>query len=122
MWLARRGAGILAVRPSSDSDVFFLPGGLVDPGESPVEAAAREVAEEVGHVVDPSHLTRVAMIETDAHGRVGTRMTYHVFTGGPLPSTLTRQTDEVSEIAWLPRSRWGEFAPAIRLAMEQIDL
>ena len=32
--------------------IWQLPGGLLDPGESPLESAQRELAEETGHVAD----------------------------------------------------------------------
>jgi 8-oxo-dGTP pyrophosphatase MutT (NUDIX family) len=35
---------------------WFTPGGGLDPGESPAQAAARELAEETGLVVDPEEL------------------------------------------------------------------
>jgi 8-oxo-dGTP pyrophosphatase MutT (NUDIX family) len=35
---------------------WFTPGGGLDPGESPAQAAARELAEETGLVVDPDEL------------------------------------------------------------------
>ena len=35
---------------------WFTPGGGIDPGESPAQAAARELAEETGLVVDPAEL------------------------------------------------------------------
>jgi len=37
-------------RPGPDRVVLNIPGGFVDPGETPVEAAARELAEETGYV------------------------------------------------------------------------
>ncbi|MEP6666448.1 MAG: NUDIX hydrolase [Nocardioidaceae bacterium] len=36
-------------RPGPDRVVLNIPGGFVDPGESPVEAAARELTEETGY-------------------------------------------------------------------------
>lgn len=39
---------ILAVSRRDDPTAFGLPGGKVDPGETPVEAAARELQEETG--------------------------------------------------------------------------
>lgn len=35
---------------------WFTPGGGLDPGETPAQAAARELAEETGLVVDPAQL------------------------------------------------------------------
>ena len=37
-------------------DWWFTPGGGLDPGESPAQAAARELAEETGLVVEPEQL------------------------------------------------------------------
>jgi 8-oxo-dGTP diphosphatase len=39
---------------------WSIPGGLMDRGEAPVEAAARELSEEVGIVIDPADLTAMA--------------------------------------------------------------
>jgi 8-oxo-dGTP pyrophosphatase MutT (NUDIX family) len=51
VWVHIRDRRLLVVRPH-DVDVWFLPGGLPEGGESLAEAAAREVAEEIGVQVD----------------------------------------------------------------------
>lgn len=60
----QHGAAILAFDPEGrvlvqqeyrypvDAVIWQLPGGLIDPDESPLEAAQRELAEETGHVAD----------------------------------------------------------------------
>jgi len=53
-------------------------GGKVEPGESVAEGAAREVLEECGLVVEPSHLTEAGQIEFEFKGDP-TKLEVHVF-------------------------------------------
>ena len=53
--------GELLIVKSDYKDHWSLPGGIVDPGESPLEAAVREVEEEVGIKIDPENL-QLAMV------------------------------------------------------------
>jgi ADP-ribose pyrophosphatase len=47
------------IPPTHDGRLWELPAGLIDPGESPREAAAREIAEELGFEVDPGALVEL---------------------------------------------------------------
>lgn len=60
----RHGAAVLAFNEQGqvlmqqeyrypvDAVIWQVPGGLIDPGESPLAAAQRELAEETGHIAD----------------------------------------------------------------------
>jgi len=73
------------------------PGGKLDPGETPLQAAVREVEEEVG-------VTPIAPVE---RGRLrfqfvdGLRLQVHVFTASDCVGTL-RETDEALPM-WVPQ-------------------
>ena len=41
---------VLQARPAVNADVLELPAGLVDPGETPIDCARRELHEETGYV------------------------------------------------------------------------
>ncbi len=47
---------------------WVTPGGGIDPGESPLQAAVREVTEETGLVVDPARLLGPVAVRTVVHG------------------------------------------------------
>ena len=53
--------GELLIVKSDYKDHWSLPGGIVDPGESPLKAAVREVEEEVGIKIDAENL-QLAMV------------------------------------------------------------
>ncbi len=77
-------------------DVWDFPGGHAEPGESPREALAREVHEELGIVIDPTALPVVA----DAHLQLPEvdMSLWKVlrWTGNP----TNKQCEEHDEIAW----------------------
>lgn len=59
--LVTRGSEVLGVRqfrPAVDRSCWELPAGLIDPGESPEEAAARELAEETQLAGELNLITR----------------------------------------------------------------
>jgi len=57
--MVRDEAGRLLLQERSDTHVWDLPGGAVDPGEPPARALVREVYEETGLVVRPRRLVAV---------------------------------------------------------------
>ncbi len=79
---------------------IVAPGGHVEPGESPAEAAAREVKEESGIHVTPGALTEAAHITFLFPVRLDWDMTVAIFTG----ATWTGHAAESDEIApeWFP--------------------
>lgn len=58
-----RGGRLLLVHVRA-RDCWELPGGGIDPGETPREAAARELREEAGQVIAPADLRFVGFVRT----------------------------------------------------------
>ncbi|BDI22453.1 8-oxo-dGTP diphosphatase [Herbiconiux sp. L3-i23] len=100
------------------------PGGKLEPGESAAQAAAREVEEEVGVLVRPDDLRRVARLAYEfphrpAWSQRSTAFLAEVWTGEPRASSelaprwypidalpLERMWDDARR--WLPRVLTGE--------------
>lgn len=82
-------------------EVFEAPGGAVEAEESPRDAAAREVKEELGLVVEPGRLVAVDFVPP-IDGR--TEGLICVYDGGRLnpeqTETITLDTDEVRSWSW----------------------
>ncbi|POH71162.1 NTP pyrophosphohydrolase [Cryobacterium zongtaii] len=55
-------------------DVWFMPGGKIDPGESEADAAAREAWEEVTVRLDPAALEPLFTVLIQAHGEPDGRL------------------------------------------------
>lgn len=117
-WLCRRDGAVLAVRPRG-ADVFFLPGGVPEAGETLPQAAAREVREEVGMHVEAQRLTEAVRVESEAHGRPGWVVELVCFTG-PGAGEPVPDGQEVVEVAWLAPPDWHRFAPAVLSALRTL--
>jgi 8-oxo-dGTP diphosphatase len=113
-WVCVRDRRVLVVRPHY-TDAFYLPGGKPEPGETHAEAAAREVLEEVGLVLNPADLTLYTEIVAPAHNRPpGTTVRLLCFTGGDAGADPSAAA-EIGEIAWFTPADTTRCAPAIQL-------
>ncbi|WP_276606443.1 NUDIX domain-containing protein [Nocardioides sp. GY 10127] len=97
---------LLTVRKAG-TERYLLPGGKLEPGESPLQAAVREVAEEIG--LDVEELTELGVYSAAAANEPGRSLVSTVYVG-----ELTGEPRACGEIAEL---RWSSLvAPPADLA------
>ena len=92
----RDGDGrVLLVKENYGRRRWGLPGGALDPGESPSAAAIREAAEETGLRVQLSHLVSVDFLRTS---RPGLRFIFEGTIAGREPAV--QPGGEIAELGW----------------------
>jgi ADP-ribose pyrophosphatase YjhB (NUDIX family) len=92
------GPEVLLVRHTYGSRRWNLPGGAVKRGESPRDAAAREMAEELGIASVP--WSALGTVRVQQHGR---RDTLHCFAAELDDHRLTIDQVEIAAARWFPR-------------------
>jgi 8-oxo-dGTP diphosphatase len=104
---------VLSVRKRGTAR-FMLPGGKLEPGESPAEAAAREVAEELGVHVAPGDLALLGEFEAAAANEPGHTVRSTVFTYASAVTPVAAA--EIAELRWVSRedAEGVEIAPLAR--------
>lgn len=89
---------ILAVRKRGTS-VFMQPGGKPDPGESAVDAAIREIREELLVELDPARMRLLGVFDAPAANEGGYTVRGTVFTHPPVD--VSEPATEIEEIRWV---------------------
>ena len=108
---------VLAARRSSPPDLagrWELPGGKVDPGETPDLAAVREVSEELGCRVEVTGPLEGRAVLRDDLALVA--VTARLVAGDPVPrehgAVRWLRADQLDEVDWVEADR--VFLPALR--------
>ena len=98
MVVVRRGHRFLLTQEQKYGSTWSIPGGRVEPGESIIQGAQREVLEETGVPVRIDGILRIEHAATDTGARVRV-----LFTGTPLDDTPPKSVpdDESLCAAWL---------------------
>lgn len=92
-------AGRLLTVRKRGTAMFMHPGGKPERGESAVQAAARELAEEVGIIIDPGELQLMGVWIAEAANEAATDIEATVFMA---PGTWdAHPSAEIAEIRWL---------------------
>lgn len=107
------GAGSTALHLHKRLGLWLQPGGHIDPGEWPSDAAVREATEELGLEVDhPPGGPRLAQVDVHDGGRGHTHLDLEFVllaaSGGPFaPGDLESQ-----QVRWVPLDRVAEWGDA----------
>ncbi len=97
----RRDATVLMVK-ATYKDFWTFPGGVVDPGESPLVAAIRETEEEVGMVLEPSNVSFLSCGYIPEKFGFLDRLHYFFTTDTVPKGEIVLQASEIAECEWVP--------------------
>lgn len=120
------GARRLLMVERSDGHGWALPGGKLDPGETPVVACARELVEETSLDLDPAQFVMLP-----ARGVPDPRAGAHAWmvtvpgvtwlrNGGALPPV--QGLDDASDAAWIRADSWGLLIDEVEVFSAHTDL
>jgi 8-oxo-dGTP diphosphatase len=100
-------------------DVLYMPGGKIDAGETPAEAAVREAREEISVELDPAGVTLLFTVLTQAHGEPDGRLVrMHVFAAET--DAVPQPSAEVSAVHWVGTESLDRCPPAGREVLERL--
>lgn len=117
-WLRLEAGKILSTR-SRGKDVYYLPGGKREPGESDIQTLVREISEELTATIAPNSAVYAGTFEAQAHGHatgITVRMTCYT---ADYQGTL-RPGSEVEELIWLTYADRERVSPVDQLIFDHL--
>ena len=100
---------VLLIR-RSDSDLWALPGGFNDLGETPAECGARECLEETGYEIKINELLGVFSSKKYeyVHYQWKDNEMVHILFRGTVTGVFPKTSDETKEIRWFAKDDFPE--------------
>ncbi|MGP3961539.1 NUDIX hydrolase [Nonomuraea sp. 3N208] len=117
-WIHLENGKILSTR-SRGKDVYYLPGGKREAGETDLDTLIREIDEELAVVIVPASAAHFGTFEAQADGHadgVNVRMICYTarHQGTPTPSS------EIDEVVWLTYADRDRVAPVDQIVFDQL--
>ncbi|KAA6431560.1 NUDIX domain-containing protein [Dyadobacter flavalbus] len=111
---------ILAAR-SKGRDIYYIPGGKREPGETDSEALVREIKEELTLKLDPASVRFYGEFRAQAHGQPeGIMVNMRCYTasgnGEMVPAA------EIEEVVWLSWSDREKVSDVARLVLDDLKM
>jgi 8-oxo-dGTP pyrophosphatase MutT (NUDIX family) len=117
-WIRLENGRILSSR-SHGRDVYYLPGGKREPGESDVDTLVREVEEELSVAIAADSARQLGIFRAQAHGHpAGTIVQMTCYTAdyhGDL-----RPNNEIAEIVWLSHADRYRVSPVDQIIFDHL--
>lgn len=117
-WIHLKDQRVLSTR-STGKDVYYLPGGKREAGESDLETLIREVREELSVQIDASSVAHLGTFEAQAHGHsagVTVRMT--CYTAGYIGELAA--ANEIAEVTWLTMRDRERVSPVDKIIFDYL--
>jgi 8-oxo-dGTP pyrophosphatase MutT (NUDIX family) len=117
-WIRLADGRILSTR-SRGKDVYYLPGGKRERGETDVQTLVREIREELDVAIAPGSASHVGTFEAQAHGHaagITVRMTCYA---ADYSGTLAASS-EIAELAWLSYADRGRVSPVDQIIFDHL--
>ncbi|MBF6672047.1 TIGR00730 family Rossman fold protein [Glutamicibacter sp. FBE19] len=109
----RNEAGQVLTGRKRGTTSFMFPGGKPELGESPIDAAVREVSEELGVSLDPALLSIIGTFTAPAANEEGHNVQATVFEHPLVP--ISEPLAEIEQLRWIdPSAEVEELAPLLQ--------
>ncbi|MEU4326703.1 NUDIX hydrolase [Nonomuraea dietziae] len=117
-WIHVADGKILSTR-SRGKDVYYIPGGKREPGETDLDTLTREIDEELAITIIPATARHIGTYQAQAHGHtdgVTVRMTCYTaeYRGTPTPSA------EIEELIWLSYTDRERVSPVDQIIFDHL--